>query len=62
MSEHDIDLQLKEMLDLLRPVPERSSEARVRSRTRFDADMEAFFPVGVPHRGALKSPEKTLRS
>ena len=59
MSEHDIDSQLKEMLDLLRPVPERSSEARVRSRTRFDADVEAFFPVGVPHRGALKSPEKT---
>jgi hypothetical protein len=59
MSEHDIDSQLKGLLDLLRPVPERNPEARVRSRTRFDADLEAFFPVGVPHRGALKSPEKT---
>jgi hypothetical protein len=62
MSELDIDSQLKEMLDLLRPVPERSSEARVRSRTRFDADLEAFFPAGVPHRGALKSPEKIADS
>jgi hypothetical protein len=62
MSEHDIDSQLKEILDLLRPVPERSSAARVRSRTRFDTDLEAFFPVGVPHRGALKSPDKTSDS
>jgi hypothetical protein len=50
MSEQEIDSQLKELLDLLRPVPERNSDAMYRSRTRFSTDLDTFFPDGVQHR------------
>ncbi len=56
MSEHDIDSQLKEVLDLLRPVPDRNPDARHRSRSRFNADLDAFFPAGAAYSSALKAP------
>jgi hypothetical protein len=56
MSEHDIDSQLKEVLDLLRPVPERNPDASRRSRSRFNADLDAFFPAGAAFGSSLKAP------
>jgi hypothetical protein len=56
MSEHEIDSQLKEYLDLLRQVPERSPDSKHRSRSRFDAELDAYFPVGASYRGSLNAP------
>lgn len=56
MSEYDIDSQLKDLLDTLRPVPERNPEARYRSRRRFNSELDAFFPVGAPRPEAMRAP------
>jgi hypothetical protein len=56
MGEQEIDSQLKEMLDLLRPVPRRSSDALRRSRSRFYADLDVYFPVEAAYNSSLKAP------
>jgi len=56
MGEQEIDSQLKEMLDLLRPVPRRSSDAMRRSRSRFYADLDVYFPVEASYGGSVKAP------
>jgi hypothetical protein len=56
MGEQEIDSQLKEMLDLLRPVPRRSSDAMHRSRSRFYADLDVYFPVEASYTGSIKAP------
>lgn len=55
MSEYEIDSQLQELLDTLRPVPERNPDAKYRSRRRFNSDLDAFFPVGAPQRAAISA-------
>lgn len=56
MSEQEIDSQLKEMLDLLRPVPRRNPDAIRRSRSRFNTELDFYFPVGVSYQGAVAAP------
>jgi hypothetical protein len=56
MSEQEIDSQLKEMLDLLRPVPRRNPEAIRRSRSRFNTDLDFYFPVEASYQGAVVAP------
>jgi hypothetical protein len=56
MNEQEIDSQLKEMLDLLRPVPRRSPDAVRRSRSRFNADLDFYFPVGASYQSAVAAP------
>ena len=55
MGEQEIDSQLKEMLDLLRPVPRRSSDAMRRSHSRFYADLDVYFPVEASYSGSIKA-------
>jgi Domain of unknown function (DUF5667) len=56
MGEQEIDSQLKEMLDLLRPVPRRGPDAMRRSRSRFYADLDVYFPVEAAYNGPVKTP------
>jgi hypothetical protein len=56
MGEQEIDSQLKEMLDLLRPVPRRSPDAMRRSRSRFYADLDVYFPGEASYSGSVKAP------
>jgi hypothetical protein len=56
MGEQEIDSQLKEMLDLLRPVARRSPDAMRRSRSRFYADLDVYFPVEASYSGSVKAP------
>jgi hypothetical protein len=56
MGEQEIDSQLKEMLDVIRPVPRRSTDAMRRSRSRFYADLDVYFPIEASYSGTVKSP------
>jgi hypothetical protein len=56
MGEQEIDSRLKEMLDLLRPVPRRSSDEMRRGRSRFYADLDVYFPVEASYSGSVKAP------
>ncbi len=45
MNNHEIDPEMKELLDLLRPVPERTPEAIAAGRSKFVAELDALYPV-----------------
>ncbi len=45
MNDDEIDPELKELLDLLRPVPERTPEATAAGRAKFIAELDAIYPV-----------------